>query len=301
MTEKKATKIDPEFSSLIPPISDDEFKELETSIKKEGCRDALVVYKGSILDGHSRYKICTEHGIDFKLVNVKGVNNRDEAKLWVIRNQLARRNLTTWQKAQMALKLKSLIEKKAKEKQREAGGAVPKKSDKPPVDTLQVLSKVGGVSRDTINKVEQIHKLIEKGLIPESIKINLETGKSSIHEVWKKHAKKEMPKTQMELVGINESKTISELITKIGAKARSLTSDFHYLNGSLHQLNIKKDDTRFWNAKFFQSLMYLYLVLEEFRTGEEIEEQEIMDRWKKWLHEPSEETPPKKQFKENKK
>ena len=137
MKEQQEIKIDSEFQSLIPLISDEESKELEKSITKEGCRDDLIIYKGLILDGHNRYKICREHKIDFKTVEVTGVKNRDQAKLWIIRNQLARRNLTTYQKAQMALKLKPLIEKRAKEKQREAGGAVPKKSDKAHVDTLQ--------------------------------------------------------------------------------------------------------------------------------------------------------------------
>lgn len=301
MTEKQELKIDSEFQSLIPPISDDEFNELEESIKKEGCRDALVIYKGLILDGHNRYKICQKLEIMPKTVEVTGVKNRDEAKLWIIRNQLARRNLTTYQKAQMALKLKPLIEKRAKEKQREAGGAVPKKSDKPPIDTLQELSKIGGVSRDTIHKVDKINELIEKGQIHESIKENLETGKASINEVCKELIKKVMPEKQLVLDGMNEMETLSELITNVGTKVRSLTKNLFLLNLNIQKLKIKRDDNRFWKASFFYDLMYLYLVLEEFRTGEEIDEQEIMDRWEKWLPEPSEETPPKKLFKENKK
>ena len=38
-------RIDKEFESLIPPLSDDEFKQLEENCVKEGIRDALVVCK----------------------------------------------------------------------------------------------------------------------------------------------------------------------------------------------------------------------------------------------------------------
>ena len=48
--------IDPVLKSLIPPLSDEEFKQLEENIKAEGCRDALVIWRGTIVDGHNRLK-----------------------------------------------------------------------------------------------------------------------------------------------------------------------------------------------------------------------------------------------------
>ena len=38
----KELKIDREFQALIPPLSDEEFRQLETTVLKDGCRDALV-------------------------------------------------------------------------------------------------------------------------------------------------------------------------------------------------------------------------------------------------------------------
>jgi len=60
-------KINKNFQNIIPPLSKDEFKELENSIKEEGCRDALIVWKGTIVDGHNRYVICNKHDIGFKV------------------------------------------------------------------------------------------------------------------------------------------------------------------------------------------------------------------------------------------
>ena len=47
-------KIDKEFADLIPPLTEEEYKGLETSILNEGCRDALVVWNDTLVDGHNR-------------------------------------------------------------------------------------------------------------------------------------------------------------------------------------------------------------------------------------------------------
>jgi hypothetical protein len=78
--------------------------------------------------------------------------------IWVIHNQFGRRNLSAYQRSVLALKLEALFEIKAKEKQKESGGAVPQKSVKPPIDTQKELAKVAGVSHDTIMKVKVIEQ-----------------------------------------------------------------------------------------------------------------------------------------------
>lgn len=89
-------KIDEEFKSLCPPLSADEKAHLEDSLKKEGCRDAPVVWKGKgiILDGNNRYEICTKNNIDLPEPRELEFDDREAAKRWVVANQLSRRNLT---------------------------------------------------------------------------------------------------------------------------------------------------------------------------------------------------------------
>jgi hypothetical protein len=86
-------QIDKEFKELIPPLSDEERANLEASILAEGCRDALVVWDGILLDGHNRYEICTRHDIAYKVVEIQ-LPDREAAKDWMDKNQLGRRNLT---------------------------------------------------------------------------------------------------------------------------------------------------------------------------------------------------------------
>jgi len=108
-----AVKTDKEFSGLVPKLADEEYKQLEANIIKEGCRDPLVLWKGILLDGHNRYEICQKNNIKFETVEIK-LDSRDGAKIWIIQNQLGRRNLTPYQRGELVLGLEPLYAKHAK-------------------------------------------------------------------------------------------------------------------------------------------------------------------------------------------
>ncbi len=98
--------IDAEFASLIPPLTPEEYKALSLSIQEEGCRDPLVIWESDadgpvLLDGHNRLRICEQLGVHYRLLAVPDIQNRMQAKLWMLRNQLARRNLTPEQASQL--------------------------------------------------------------------------------------------------------------------------------------------------------------------------------------------------------
>ena len=92
-------KIDPEFQSQIPPLTDDEFKQLEENILKEGkLLSPLIVWNNTLVDDHNRYAILQKHPeIYFSTMPLR-FENREEAVAWICRNQLGRRNLSPEQK-----------------------------------------------------------------------------------------------------------------------------------------------------------------------------------------------------------
>ena len=106
-----------ELKNLLPPLSVKEYAGLEASLLKEGCLSPLVTWNNMIVDGHYRYDICKKYGIPF---SVREMNFADleAAKLWAWRHQENRRNLTPFQRTELALKFKDTIAKKAKENQR---------------------------------------------------------------------------------------------------------------------------------------------------------------------------------------
>jgi hypothetical protein len=87
-------KIDPEFRDLIPPLAEVELKQLHDNITSRGCLTPLVVWKeeGILLDGHNRYAICKKCDYEYDVKELK-FPSRDQAKDWVILNQLGRRNI----------------------------------------------------------------------------------------------------------------------------------------------------------------------------------------------------------------
>ena len=92
-------KIDPEFQSQIPPLTDDEFKQLEENILKEGkLLSPLIVWNNTLVDGHNRYAILQKHPEIYFSTMPLPFENREEAIAWICRNQLGRRNLSPEQK-----------------------------------------------------------------------------------------------------------------------------------------------------------------------------------------------------------
>jgi len=121
MDKQRTLKIDKEFFTLIPPLTGEERDQLERNLIADGCRDPLVVWGDILVDGHNRYDICQRHSIPWEPAQ-KEFANREEAKEWIILNQLGRRNVDIAQRVILAEKYRPILEKKAKERQRAAGG-----------------------------------------------------------------------------------------------------------------------------------------------------------------------------------
>lgn len=183
-----ALTVDDDFRSLIPPLSDDEYSRLERSIIAEGVRDPIITWQGTIVDGHNRYRICQEHGIAFKTAEIV-FGSKDAAKIWIIENQFARRNLNSYQKSVLALQLEPLYAAEAKRRQQGGQGGVllSQNLEKAnPVHTDERLAQVAGVSRGTIRKVKAIETEAAKGneVAIEARQKLMDGGSSSIHGAY---------------------------------------------------------------------------------------------------------------------
>ena len=115
--------IDPEFKTLVRRLTEAEYSALEASIVAEGCRDALVIWRGYgiIVDGHNRYDICQKHGIAFR-VEERDFPDRQAVKVWILKNALARRNLTDGERFEVAILLKDALVQTGREKMSAGGG-----------------------------------------------------------------------------------------------------------------------------------------------------------------------------------
>lgn len=191
-------KILQELESLIPPLSIEEFKQLERNILEEGIREPLITWNGILIDGHNRYRIAQEHDMNYETLE-KEFENINRVKEWMINNQFGRRNLSNYQRSVLALQLEDVFREKAKESKSEKvsyfrqTGEVSQISDKP--DTKKEVAKIANVSHDTIAKV----KKIEATATPE-VKARLNTGTMSINEAYKEIKKEEKKVERVELI-----------------------------------------------------------------------------------------------------
>lgn len=209
-------KVNEEFRKLIPALSNEEFTQLERNCLQDGIRDAIVVWNDTIIDGHNRYEIAQKHGLEFRTES-KQFDTEGEVKEWMIMHQFGRRNLSVWDRSQLALKLEDVFKAKAKESKAEKvshyrqTGEVKQKSAEPPIETRKELAKVANVSHDTIAKV----KVIEAKASPK-VKAQLSTGEVSINQAYK-----EIKKEEKQQVKLDEREKLAEI-----GKTKKIDIDF---------------------------------------------------------------------------
>lgn len=222
--------VDKEFESLIPPLTAEEFQQLEENCLRDGIRDALIVWgqdgNDILIDGHNRFRIVGKHPLlhfDIKRIQFA---DRDEAKLWIYRNQIGRRNLKAPQLIELGIKMEPLVSAEAKKKQgaRNDLKNIPTKSWGSPAEkrkadrqneTVYKVAKEIGISEDTYRKGKKILNSGNDELIQQ-----VQSGKKTIHQGWTElkenerkqidmSAKAHLEKAEERHKDFAESKTVS--------------------------------------------------------------------------------------------
>ena len=173
--------INKELAAVMPPLQETELTLLTKSLLTEGCRDPLVVWDGTIVDGHNWYRICRENGIPFGIIEMTFLDE-SAARLWIIRNQLARRNVPDFVRCEMVLPLEAELKAEAKKRQiRKPAESVPQNSAEQTrgKETREELADLAGVSRDTIAKAKKLAAEAD-----EETKEKLRQGQLSIHGAY---------------------------------------------------------------------------------------------------------------------
>jgi len=170
-----AIRTDPEFKNLIPPLMKEERERLEDSIRNEGVREPLIVWNNILVDGHNRKEIADKLKKNYKIKGIK-FKDRNAVILWIINNQLGRRNISLYDRTRLALRYEEIIKPKAKENMSKGGQGLTTLSK---VNTRKELSKMSKTSEGTISKV----KFIEQKATKET-KDKLSNGTETINRVY---------------------------------------------------------------------------------------------------------------------
>lgn len=211
MSEKKliTLTIDPEFRDLIPPLTEEEQKMLEDSIVRYGCEQPLVVWNGVLVDGHNRYGICQKHSIPFA-IEEKDFEDRNDVTMWMLRNQLGRRNLTDYNRGEMVLKLKAQVAEEAAKRKRAGGSLVDQHTTNLSDasckgETFAHLGRIAGVSGTQMKKIDKLASGAD-----EETKQKLRSGKVSIHKAYTELMEKEHAAERKICERCGKEKSVSE-------------------------------------------------------------------------------------------
>jgi len=187
-------KINAELNALIPPLSNDEYNGLERSLIDEGCRDKLITWDDTIIDGHNRYEICTKHGIPYQ-VEERDFESIEDVKVWMIDNQKSRRNLTDGWKWELAQTRKAILAEKGKANMSFEG--VPNDMrglstiDKPQHNTRDTIAKELGWSTGKVAMADKVWKAAD-----EETKEKVRAGEVSINQAYKEVKRSELKQEQ---------------------------------------------------------------------------------------------------------
>jgi len=194
-------QIKQEFKDLIPPLTKEEFKQLENNCMSEGIREKILTWNGFIIDGHNRYEIATRWDLDFETES-KHFDNEEAVKEWMILNQLGRRNLALYQRTVLALELVKLFKDKAKENLSKGGSNFSPKegfaNSQKVTDTVNSIKEISTISKVGQNTLSRVKVIQEKA--PEEVKAKLRTGEVSINAAYKEIKKEEKKAERIDVI-----------------------------------------------------------------------------------------------------
>ena len=178
MSTDRTPTVRPDFSELLPPLSDEQLSLLEADILKNGCYTPVIVNEDMVIvDGHNRASICDKHGVPYRMA-VFSFEDDLEAKQWALDTQKSRRNLEKWELGKIALKLKPEIEARAKANMGQRTDLfVNSQKGSPSVNTTRELADAVGIGEQTMSRVLQIE---EKA--PEPVKEALDNKEITINQ-----------------------------------------------------------------------------------------------------------------------
>jgi len=236
MPTPQDVRVDPQLHSLVPPLTEAEQRGLEDNLRRDGCLAPLVVWAetGVLLDGHHRREICDKHGMAYATCSIS-LPDRKAAQRWVIEHQFGRRNLTPYQRAELALKLKPLLSEEARQRElagRGADGSGGRGRRKNPTaelqqgfgETAEQLAQLAHVSARTLYKADFIYRHAD-----EEAKDRLRQGQTTIDAEYVRLRREEKERRRQQRRDANaqqveQSHSLEDLLAT-GAKFATLVLD----------------------------------------------------------------------------
>lgn len=202
----KHIKINDHFFDLVPRPSKQEMQILTESIMKNGQREPIVInHNHFILDGHTRFEVCQNLGIE-PVCRVMKFDTYEEEEAYVVESNMERRNVNNFQKLEIYHNYYELLKKKAQtERTRDEKGRVTGQK----VFGTRSVNILADKLKMSVNQVQCGIWLINNAT--PLIKVRLRSGRSTIN-----HTFDILKRTQYNSTSVNKSLTLNALYEHFG-------------------------------------------------------------------------------------
>lgn len=201
----KELKINPRFEKFSPKKKQDEIDELRKSLKEKGyIGAAILTWHGYIVDGHNRYHMCKELGIEIDDDNIEEIDLGDDAEEidamdWMLTHQLSSKNLSVGEKLAMTEEFKKEVALENEKKRKETEGR-PSKENCTPIGvqntddnrsrsntwTDSQTAKKAGVGVGTVARYNRVMNSDD-----ENLKEKVKSGEVTVNKAYEEVRKKE--------------------------------------------------------------------------------------------------------------
>lgn len=206
---KKEFVVLDELNDLLDSLGEREFAELKKSIEEEGIREPIVIWKekNAVVDGHNRRRVARllntpDKDIPFREKSFASIH---EAKQWMLRNQLGRRNLTPQRFEYFIGKLYEETKQDPKQKRTDMGGE----------DTAKSIGKQFGIAERTVRRAAETAKGLD----------NLEKVKGKLAKITHLEGNKEYTKEELSTIGRASNTAVAKRVVDKIDKTKQATKE----------------------------------------------------------------------------
>lgn len=200
----KELKINPRFEKFSPKKKQDEIDELRKSLKEKGyIGAAILTWHGYIVDGHNRYYMCKELGVEIGDDNIEEIDLGDNAEEidamdWMLTHQLSSKNLSVGEKLAMTEEFQKEValenEKKKKEGNKLGADITNNKTVSLQLEakrnretnTDRQIAKKAGVGVGTVARYNRVMNSDD-----ENLKEKVKSGEVTVNKAYEEVRKKE--------------------------------------------------------------------------------------------------------------
>lgn len=239
-----------EYADIFPMLSLEELDTLAADIAANGLLEPITLYEGKVLDGRNRYVACLNVAVDPRLTQYTG----DDPLGFVLSKNLHRRQLTSSQRAVVALEVERHLATEAKQRQGARNDIVQRFEQSEAGRAVDQAARLVGTNRQYVSDAKRIAAQAPE-LIPQ-----IASGAMTIPEA-KREIRRAEALDRLESIEAQEAKAIQGVydvivvdppwpMEKIERDVRPNQSEFDYPTMSeaeLEALDIPyADDCHVW-------------------------------------------------------